>query len=520
MAEEKDVLTIIRRMVIASAMFVPLAALTASAQQPTAAPPVFHATSELVQVNVVALDKHGKPVPDLRREEFQLFDNGVRQEIRLFTGQGERTVPRPPELSAVNTFTNLIAPSAGPQSGYTVILLDNLYSGSDPTNEEGSVLARSRALEMLRSAPAGEKIAIYAPGIKFKVICEFTTDRDLLERELRKFKVTPSTPAPEVRPTLQSLLNPGAAPETQSHAAAEMARVDALIQSDIGDFQLSALADHVAGVPGRKKLIWLANKFPISPQALQNLNRSGVSIYPVDIDGVCRLCPDRPRAQMDSIAAMTGGVPYYGRNDISAAMLEAMDDGNVSYRLGFYPSVDEASADEGAGPAVHRLTVSVSRLGVRLRYGTTYQQTALPVTVTPGDLGHAMNRPIDATAIPVKATVTRVRDRLSLDATVSVESLGLIPDQDRRTGKIEFAARFTTADAVIASEPVTRTVTFNLSQEKYDIAVRDGITYHHELQIPSKAVELKLLFANPASGKIGTLTIPLARVKAGAAAPR
>jgi hypothetical protein len=88
-----------------------------------------------------------------------------------------------------------------------------------------------------------------------------------------------------------------------------------------------------------------------------------------------------------------------------------------------------------------------------------------------------------------------------------------MPQQDRWTGKIEFAARFTTADAIIASEPVTRTVTFNLSQEKYDAAVRAGLTYHHDLQIPPKAVELKLLFANPASGRIGTLTIPLSRVK-------
>lgn len=486
------------------------AGMAAAAQEPSA-PATFHATTELVQVNVVALDKHGKPVSDLKREEFQIFDTGVPQEIRLFTPQGERAAPQLPEVAATNTFTNRIPPPAGPQSGYTVILIDNLYSGSDPTNEEGSILSRSRALEMLRSAPPGEKIAIYAPGLKFKVICEFTTDRDLLKRELRKFKVMPSTPAGEPRPTLQSFLNPQAVEEIQSRVAQDMARVEALGKSDIGDFQLSALADHLAGVPGRKKMIWLANKFPIAPRALQNLNRAGVSIYPVDIDGVCRLCPPRPRVQMDMIAAATGGVPYYGRNDLSKAMLEAMDDGNVSYTLGFYPSTED---DRGA--QVHRLAVSVSRAGIRLRYGNTYQRAALPVTVNPGDLGRAMSRPVDAIAIAVKASVTKVRDRLGLDAVVDAGGLGFALDGDRWTGRIEFAARFTTADAVVAGDPISRSLSFNLSQEKYDAAVRDGITYHHELQIPPKAVELKLLFANPASGKIGTLTIPLSRVKAGA----
>jgi VWFA-related protein len=253
---------IIRRAVIASAAFVLLAALTASAQQPPA-PPVFQTTTALVQVNVVALDKHGKPVADLKREEFEIRDNGVLQDVRFFAGQRENVAPRPPELSATNVFTNLIETSAGPQSGYTVIVIDNLYSGSDPSNEEGSLLARSRALEMLRSAPAGEKIAIYAPGTRFKVICEFTTDRDLLEKELRKFKVIPSTPASEPRPTLPSFLDPqGAAAAVQSRGAADMARAEGQVYSDTGDFQLSALADHVSGIPGRKKADLACQQIP------------------------------------------------------------------------------------------------------------------------------------------------------------------------------------------------------------------------------------------------------------------
>jgi hypothetical protein len=36
-----------------------------------------------------------------------------------------------------------------------------------------------------------------------------------------------------------------------------------------------------------------------------------------------------------------------------------------------------------------------------------------------------------------------------------------------------------------------------------------GLTYRKELTIPVKAVELKLLVGNLASGEIGTLTIPL-----------
>jgi VWFA-related protein len=159
----------------------------AAAQQP----PTFRTRTELVQVNVVATDKQGKPVADLHREEFQVFDNGVPQEIRLFVGETEKSNSAPAEVKMANTFTNRIAAPSGSHSGYSVILIDDLFSGADPTNAEGSSLSRVQALRLLKSTraiPAGEKIAIYATGRKFRVVCEFTSDRDLLERELRNWK--------------------------------------------------------------------------------------------------------------------------------------------------------------------------------------------------------------------------------------------------------------------------------------------------------------------------------------------
>ena len=164
------------------------------AQDPISAPPdaAFRTGVKLVQVSVIAQDKQGKPVADLRREEFQLFDNGAPQEVRLFVPEAVKSDAAPPELTAPNTFTNQIAEPAGSHSGYSVILIDDLFSGSDPTNEEGSSLSRVQALQMLRSIPLGEKIAIYAPGRRLSVICEFTSDRDLLERQLRKWKPTPT----------------------------------------------------------------------------------------------------------------------------------------------------------------------------------------------------------------------------------------------------------------------------------------------------------------------------------------
>jgi hypothetical protein len=44
--------------------------------------------------------------------------------------------------------------------------------------------------------------------------------------------------------------------------------------------------------------------------------------------------------------------------------------------------------------------------------------------------------------------------------------------------------------------------------------MRSGLPYRNGLKIPAKAVQFKVLFANLAAGKIGTLTIPLSEVGA------
>ena len=51
--------------------------------QDAASVPTFKATTKLVSVSVIAHDKQGKPVRDLRREDFQVFDNGSPKELQL-----------------------------------------------------------------------------------------------------------------------------------------------------------------------------------------------------------------------------------------------------------------------------------------------------------------------------------------------------------------------------------------------------------------------------------------------------
>ncbi len=470
-----------------------LLALTVAAQEP---PPVFRTTTKLVEVSVVAQDKQGKPIADLRREEFQIFDNGAPQEIRLFVA--ERPVAAAPAVMPPNTFSNRLAtPGEGGRSGYAVILFDNLVSGFGDPDEDGTGFGVQKALKVIRSMPEGEKIALYALGRKLQVVREFTADRESLEQRLRTWK-----------PSVDDAVTGTALCLGKPDVVADCIRNDALQRLPSLDGELMQIADHLEGVPGRKNLIWMANRFPIVlSRGVRKLMNAGVSIYPVDDAGVCRLCPPPPADQMRALAALTGGVAYLLRNDLDVAALAAIEDGRVSYTLGFY------QPGEDKQPRLHQLRVQVSRPRVSLRYRTGYLTEPLrPASANPvADLVTAMNRPMDATSIPITATATPGADGLDLTASLDLPSLGLKLEGGLWKGKVEVVASFMAADGKQAGELIAQTVVFNLREATYEASLQSGVPYRKKLKIPGKAVELKFVVGSLAIGKIGTLSIPLSK---------
>jgi len=66
---------------------------------------------------------------------------------------------------------------------------------------------------------------------------------------------------------------------------------------------------------------------------------------------------------------------------------------------------------------------------------------------------------------------------------------------------------------VVGDRPaLAQTMALNLSQRSYDTATEHGLLYRNEVKVPNNAVEFKILIANMATGRIGTLTIPLSEV--------
>ena len=75
---------------------------------------------------------------------------------------------------------------------------------------------------------------------------------------------------------------------------------------------------------------------------------------------------------MNDLAGLTGGRAFYADNGIDSLIEEAVEDSELIYTLGFYPSQESQDGDW------HKLKVSVDRRGVSVRYRENYFASKTP----------------------------------------------------------------------------------------------------------------------------------------------
>jgi VWFA-related protein len=237
------------------------AAMQSESVEGTAA--VLKVKTRLVVVDVIALDRKGAPVVDLKADDFILQEENKLQKIRIFNfqqgPQGQSAVMTPVTLSP-SRITNM--PRFKTNSALNVLLLDGIN-----VNNANQKYAREQMLKFLEKLPAGQPLAVYAMGTKLRMLQDFTVDPTLLKDAVKKTKfnalgvrsessngvdLPPATLDAMPVAMLQQLIRFG-----QDQAINQMdERVRLTIE------QLSALARNLSGYPGRKNLIWVSEAFP------------------------------------------------------------------------------------------------------------------------------------------------------------------------------------------------------------------------------------------------------------------
>jgi VWFA-related protein len=472
---------------------------------------IFRTTTQLVQIDVAAEDKDGKPVAGLTKDDFELFVGKKPQEIATFTATS--IAPAAPITLPPGTFSNKQAATEVTQGRYTVFLLDWRN-----TNWQLQSWAHQELLKMLSKLPEGSKAALYVNNNGLQIAQEFTSDHELIKAKAA---------------TLWGQLQ---APESGIDAAELAAK------QTVAAFQ--AVAKHLAGISGQKVLIWVSTGFPdhavppppppgTMPIEVKHSSASAVG-FSQDIDNAVRLLgnanivvesaestylfahvlPETGRTTsyvntLQMIAERTGGRFYPGdTNDFASTLLTAANDRATSYELGYY-------AGETLQPGLQPFEIECKRPGVTLRYREGYYIDNKP-PAAPTDTRviaqDVLEGAVDAVAIPLTASATHtmgnmpsIMVRLNIDAT----ALALRHDFNLWRGRIAVFARFASdEDDQLGDVPVDAgTLTF--TDDQHTSLLRDGLVRRFTMKLPQGATTLRVLVRDEGSGNMGTVTIPV-----------
>ncbi len=292
--------------------------------------PVFRTTTRLVQVDVVVTDKQGRPVPGLKQADFTVMQDGKPQQVRVFephTGtaaaQSSSASSNTPKLPP-NTYSN--HPSAATADSWTIVLFDLLNT---PTADQE--YSRKQLMELLRTVPKGQPVALYLLTNRLAMVQGFTDDPEKLLQSAENLKPGRSHvltteaerqhTAGQISYAARELTESAPSPVTSSDSSmmAQMTTGKEQQLRDMESFQIAdranftfaafeSLSRAVSGYPGRKNLIWLSASFPVQiepdpkmeTQPWRNsanfkselaaagslLAKSRIALYPVDVRGL------------------------------------------------------------------------------------------------------------------------------------------------------------------------------------------------------------------------------------------
>jgi len=361
-------------------------------------PATFKVRVNLVLVRVVVRDNQGKVVTNLRREDFQLFDNRKPQAITFFSTET-------PESQALKSATSVASndePGATPEElaaaakklpqRFVGVLFDDVHMSMQDTS-----VVRDAATRLFGALAPSDRVAMFSASGQFQL--KFTADREQLAKSLYSIVPHPTTGAgfhdcPEItyyqadliqnkhdsqalaiaaEDAVQCAFN---GDETKVSQAAIMAQGAATRSLALGDQETEYAYRHVeeairqlSSMPGQRVMVFVSPGFIPSTlwaetsDLIDRASRAGIVINTLDARGlytpdVLGDIADPPRdsartagfktsyrveAQMaqnqvlQQFAYGTGGTFFHNRNDLDEGLREAIAAPPLSYVLGFSP---------------------------------------------------------------------------------------------------------------------------------------------------------------------------------------
>jgi VWFA-related protein len=474
----------------------------------------------LVLVRVTVRDVNGQPVRDLKKENFELYDNGKRQTIAQFSfeGAGEETAAALEPSRAQSSEQPLSTETSAKETGQIPEVFVAMYF-DDLHMLFGDIVQTREAAEryIASSLRPNQRVAIYtSSGIAEQ---GFTSDRSKLQSAVRKL---------QPRPAAGGLAVPEGWGERiggivgQGQAEKESIRVMDLIVRTLSD------------MPGRRTVVYVSSGFVLQDEIMRRFItevsdravRAGVTVNAIDSRGLyatlygaflnesvqpsTRRDPNsadtyggdwlvRAQKELDDakvafdgpfvFAYMTGGMIFDNKNDMATAFRLAGGLESYSYLLAYAP------VDMKQDGRFHQLKVTLSNAvssrnlivqarrgyyapGKRGIFGDRSEEELSEWVISPGEM----------TALPVsvKTQTTALptgKYELHVDVRVDARALRFEKRDERNLDKLTIATAVFDNDGNYVNG-IRKTVEMSLSGAKLAQFLADGLSVPTDFELP------------------------------------
>ncbi|MBI3491299.1 MAG: VWA domain-containing protein [Acidobacteria bacterium] len=450
-----------------AALFVLLtgAALTAGQNPaPTSQQPTFKLRVDYVEVDVVVTDRNGNLVRDLKKEDFQVLEDGKNQTITTFTHVDIPVERGDRPLFAAEPIEPDVKTNEKPFDGRVyVMVIDDYHTRFGRTQRVKA--AAKQFIE--RRLGANDVMAVVHTAGASSANQEFTSNKKLLLAAVDK--------------TQGRKLDSATANKT-----AEYYRTRDLRQADLVPER--ALRNAERGVVGVRTDLGRFDALGIGQGSLWN---------------EVRLAQDSLR----SLSEETGGFAVVNRNDFSTAFTRIVEDNSSYYVLAYYPP------DARPG-RLHKIDVRVTRPGVtvRARKGYVTPKKADPVATSSKDVRtpevrDALDSPLPVSGLTMHAFTAPFKGAapnasVLLGVELRGRDLQLSP-----TDKIQLSYLAIDANGKVKGGNTDAIAMNALRPETKTRIEQNGLRVLNRLDLPPGKYQMRVAAHDSAGGAVGSVLL-------------
>jgi VWFA-related protein len=514
----------------------------AEAQPPAA--PVFGAAVELVRLDVIVLDKEGRPVKGLGKDDFLVEEDGKPQVIESFEPVVVHARRRPSDEPSRLSASHLRAPSEG---RCLLVFVDDLHV------TQTSALRLATALRRLLEEDVrdGDWVTLVAPEQQLWWTARTAWEHQQLAAVVGRLKgqgagnsyadweslraIQSQLPGVGGRGAVMAGADAGAAspggvgapagsggtPSDEAVAGVGKAdrmflgeETEALVKRNTG-ITLAALRqalEALVALRGHKSLVLVSEGFLLLPEmpgyreAIDFARRANVAIHFLDPRGLevgggdasepgaaPGVMPGTalalPSLDSESLAVATGG-SVFTSTDGERSLRRLMDESEAYYLVGYSP------ASPGAGERRVKVTVKRDGLTVRARNRYYVPEPARPDPKAPSPIFVAMRSLADSTDLPIRVA-TLFYEPSKKSEVVTMLAVEVVPPPGKtgeRLFKLVSEARARDGGPAVRDQ-------FEGSPK---VAPGVPIVLSRQWSLPSGVWQVRLVVEDTATGRIGT----------------